>query len=240
MKSKKNKKKKFKDLDANLEEYDEEKEKEEINEVLRLLQKTFNYTDDEMTELLNYEFLDEDLRDIDRLVSILLNKDNEFVDEDKKEKEEETEKENIPNEKKKKSQLKEFLESIDKKFINDENMNNFEEKKADKKPYKVVNFNIKKAKEFLKLNENKKQIDLHGFTLVQSMYIVDKKLESLEEKKIEDSLKEITLIIITGVGHHSPDHKPVLHPNLTIFLKKMKKYTVKGKAEEGNIFVTIY
>ena len=62
----KKKNKKFKDLDYNFEVYDEEKEKEEINEVLRLLQKTFNLSDDEMTELLNYEFGDEDLKDIDK------------------------------------------------------------------------------------------------------------------------------------------------------------------------------
>ena len=48
---------------------------------------------------------------------------------------------------------------------------------------------LKRIAEFLKKNENSKKIDLHGYTLVQSMCIVEKKLESLRVKMIEDNLK---------------------------------------------------
>ena len=99
---------------------------------------------------------------------------------------------------------------------------------------------MKEAKKFLKNNENKTQIDLHGFTLVQSMYIIDQKIMSLYEKKYNENLSEILLTIITGVGHHSPDHKPVLHPQLTKYLKKMKKISVDEKSQKGTIFVKIY
>ena len=246
----KKKNKKFKDLDYNFEEYDEEKEKEEINEVLRLLQKTFNLSDDEMTELLNYEFGDEDLKDIDKLVSILLNiystKEKET---EKKEHPKPANNENINQEKgnkldiESKSKLRDLIYSIKNEQKNNENSIN---KSGDLKPknsnkrIKIVNFNIKKAKEFLKMNENKKEIDLHGYTLVQSMYVIDKKLISLTEKKHNENLKEITLTIITGVGHHSPDHKPVLHPQLTKWLKDIRKISVDEKSQKGAIFVTIY
>ena len=248
-KSKKNKK--YKELDYNIEEYDEEKEKEEINEVLRLLQKTFNLSDDEMTELLNYEFGDEDLKDIDKLVSILLNIYSAKEEEkEKKEKSKPVNNENINQEKENKldieprSKLKDLIYSIQNEQKNNENsINNsddFKPKNSNKRSIKVVNFNVRKAKEFLKMNENKKEIDLHGFTLVQSMYIVDKKLISLTEKKHNEKLPEITLTIITGVGHHSPDHKPVLHPQLTKWLKEIRKISVDEKSQKGAIFVTIY
>ena len=77
---------------------------------------------------------------------------------------------------------------------------------------------IKQAKEFLKINGNKKVINLHGRTLIQSMYIIDKKLISLTQEKYNENLKEITLKIITGVGHHSKNHQAVLHPQLTKWL----------------------
>jgi len=54
------------------------------------------------------------------------------------------------------------------------------------------------------------------------MYIIDKKLESLTNKKCNENLKEITLTIITGVGHHSPEHKPVLYPQLKKYLKDIR------------------
>jgi DNA-nicking Smr family endonuclease len=248
-KSKKNKK--FKELDYNFEEYDEEKEKEEIDEVLRLLQKTFSLSDDEMTKLLNYDFEDEDLKDIDKLVSILLNIYSAKEEEkEKKEKSKPVNNENINQEKENKldieprSKLKDLIYSIQNEQKNNENsINNsddFKPKNSNKRSIKVVNFNVRKAKEFLKMNENKKEIDLHGFTLVQSMYIVDKKLISLTEKKHNEKLPEITLTIITGVGHHSPDHKPVLHPQLTKYLKDIRKISVDEKSQKGVIFVTIY
>ena len=247
----KKKNKKFKDLDYNFEVYDEEKEKEEINEVLRLLQKTFNLSDDEMTELLNYEFGDEDLKDIDKLVSILLNiYSTKEKEKEKKESPKPANNENINQEKgnkldiESKSKLWDLIYSIKNEQKNNENSINksddFKPKNPNKRAIKIVNFNIKKAKEFLKMNENKKEIDLHGYTLVQSMYIIDKKLISLTEKKHNENLKEITLTIITGVGHHSPDHKPVLHPQLTKWLKDIRKISVDEKSQKGAIFVTIY
>ncbi len=191
MKKKNKKNKKFQDFDYNLEEYDEEKEKEEIDEVLRLLQKTFSLSDDEMTSLLNYEFEDEDLKDIDKLVSILLNVYSK-QDEEKKEPQKPTNNENINQEKVNKldnepmTKLKELIYSIEKeKKIDDKIYEDYTpNRNTNNKPIKVLNFNMKKAKEFLKINENKKEIDLHGFTLVQSMYIVDKMLTSLTEKNI--------------------------------------------------------
>ena len=182
-----------------------------------------------MTELLNYDFVDEDLKDIDKLVSILLNKLNieeENEEEKGKESSKSVENENISKKEGNKleivksSKLRDLLNSIDNenKFSENDINNINEDKKTkvkNKKTINVFNFNIKKAKEFLKMNENKKQIDLHGFTLVQSMYIVEKKLISLKDKKNEDNLKEITLNIITGVGNNSPGHKPILYPNLT-------------------------
>ena len=71
---KKGKKNKFKDSDIKIEEYDEQKEKEERDEILKLLKESFSLTDDEMTELLNYYFEDDDLDDIDKLINIILNK----------------------------------------------------------------------------------------------------------------------------------------------------------------------
>ena len=89
-------------------------------------------------------------------------------------------------------------------------------------------------------NKNKTEIDLHGKRLIESMYIVYHKIISLKEKKSEECLKEITLTIITGVGNHSIGHQPVLHPNLTKWLKAKRKYKVDEKSRAGHIFVTIY
>ena len=92
--SKKGKKRKYIDLDQNIGEYDEEQEKKDIDKTLEFIQTTFSLTDDEMTDLLNYEFLDEDLRDFDRLASILIDRqEKEREEEEKKEKEKEKEKE---------------------------------------------------------------------------------------------------------------------------------------------------
>jgi len=247
MKKKNKKNKKFKELDYNFEEYDEEKEKEEIDEVLRLLQKTFSLSDDEMTKLLNYDFEDEDLKDIDRLVSILLNIYSK-KEEEKKEPKKPANNENINQEKGNKldieprTKLQDLIYSIEHEQKNNENKidDDYKPKNLNHRPIKVVNFNVKKAKEFLKVNGTKTEIDLHGFTLVQSMYIIDKKLESLTDKKCNEKLQKITLTIITGVGNHSPDHKPVLHPQLTKYLKDIRKISVDEKSQQGAIFVTIY
>ena len=246
--SKKGKKRKYIDLDQNIGEYDEEQEKKDIDKTLEFIQTTFSLTDDEMTDLLNYEFLDEDLRDFDRLASILIDRqEKQREEEEKKEKEKEKKEQVISEEKKdiskeegKKSKLREYLESIDKKDDNkDDNMKNKIVKHKNKSPIKG-NFSIKEAEEFLKSIKNKNEIDLHGKRLVESMYIVHNKIISLKQKKSEGSLKEITLTIITGVGYHSVGGKPVLHPNLTKWLKGERKYKVDEKSRAGHIFVTIY
>jgi len=246
--SKKGKKRKYIDLDQNIGEYDEEQEKKDIDKTLEFIQTTFSLTDDEMTDLLNYEFLDEDLRDFDRLASILIDRqEKQREEEEKREKEKEKKEQVISEEKKdiskeegKKSKLREYLESIDKKDDNkDDNKKNKIVKDKNKSPIKG-NFSIKEAEEFLKSIKNKNEIDLHGKRLVESMYIVHNKINSLKQKKSEDCLKEITLTIITGVGYHSEGGKPVLHPNLTKWLKCERKYKVDEKSRAGHIFVTIY
>ena len=141
--SKKGKKRKYIDFDQNIGEYDEEQEKKDIDKTLEFIQTTFSLTDDEMTDLLNYEFLDEDLRDFDRLASILIDRQEKQreEEEEKKEKEKEKKEQVISEEKKdiskedgKKSKLKEYLESIDKKDdYNDDNM----KKKIKKESIKI-------------------------------------------------------------------------------------------------------
>ena len=249
--SKKGKKRKYIDLDQNIGEYDEEQEKKDIDKTLEFIQTTFSLTDDEMTDLLNYEFLDEDLRDFDRLASILIDRqEKQREEEEKKEKEKEKKEQviseevnkDISKEEGKKSKLKEYLESIDKKDdYKDDNMKSKNKKGKHKNKYLIKkDFNIEKAEEFLKSTKNKTEIDLHEKRLFESMYIVENKINSLKQKKSEECLKEITLTIITGVGYHSPGGKPVLHPNLTKWLKAKRKYKVDEKSRAGHIFVTIY
>ena len=97
----------------------------------------------------------------------------------------------------------------------------------------------------MKENKNSKAIDLHGFTLAESIYIVEQKLKLLEEKKNYDNLPNISMTIITGKGQHSQERKAVLHPKLTIYLKGLRrqnKYKLKvdEKSDEGAIYVTIF
>ena len=207
---------------------------------------TFSLTNDEMNDLLNYDFLDEDLRDFDRLASILIERqEKEREEEEKKEKEKEKknqiiseESKDISKEEGKKSKLREYLESIDKK----DDIKDTDKKKTKHKTNNLFEgkFNIKKADEFLESSKNKTEINLHHKNLIESMYIVHNKIISLKVKKSEECLKEITLTIITGVGNHSIGHQPVLHPNLTKWLKNERKYKVDEKSCPGNIFVTIY
>ena len=203
-----------------------------------------------MTDLLNYEFLDEDLRDFDRLASILIERqEKEREEKERKEKEKEKKEKNISEENKdiskeegKKSKLRKYLESIEKKDDTEDDIKNNEDKMTKHKiMYSIKrNFNIREAKEFLKLNKNKIEIDLHGKKLLESMYIIEQQLISLEEKRSDECLKEITLAIVTGVGNHSVGRKPILHPNLTKWLKNKRIYKVDEKSRAGHIFVTIY
>ena len=53
------------------------------------------------------------------------------------------------------------------------------------------------------------------------------------------------MTIITGKGLHSQEHKAVLHPKLSVYLKGLRrqnKYKLKvdEKSDEGAIFVTIF
>ena len=250
---KKNKKNKFKEFNYKIEEYDEEKEKEEKNEILKLLKDTFSLTDNEMEVLLNYYFEDDDLDDIDKLFEILLTKyyKQEFKDdeEDEDDKDIDESKEKIEEKNEldinKRSNLRDLLFSIKcEKKLNENSIHSYnEDKKPNNKRKKLSNFDLKKTKEFLEENGNSKTIDLHGCTLAQSLYIVEKKIESLKDLMFYDNLKEITLTIITGIGNHSPEHKAVLKPKVTEWLriiKRNKKYKLISKSTEGHITVTIY
>ena len=89
-------------------------------------------------------------------------------------------------------------------------------------------------------NRRSNEIDLHGLNLKESKYIIEHKIEALKEKKIDNNLKSISLIIITGAGTHSAGHRPVLYPNLFSWLKGKDKLSVQGDLSEGKIFITIY
>lgn len=246
---KKNKKNKYKDLDYNIEEYDEEKEQKERDEILKLIKESFSLTNDEMNELINF-YLDDDKYDIDEIVSILLNRFYKNKDEDEEEDEKEISNENKINEEKNKldivkiSNLRDLFYSL--KFDKNDDNSSIEDKKTEikkKKLSNLSNFDLKATNEFLKQNENSNKIDLHGKTLIQSMYIIENKIKSLKEKKIYDNLREIKLEIITGKGDHSQGKKAVLKPNLTIWLKRIKRrkqLTVESKSGEGYIIITIH
>ena len=246
-KNKKKNKKKFKEFDLKIEEYDEEKEKEEKDEMLRLLKNTFSLTDDEMTELLNF-VEEEDYDDIDKFISILLNLFS--IPEDEEDKEDKEISNSISNNEekkepviKKKTKLTELLESAKNEIINNEDNITTKPEKQKTKMNLCSCLDLKRITGFLKKNGNSKKIDLHGYTLVQSMCIVEKKLESLREKMIEDNLKEITLEIVTGIGNNSPGHKAILKPKITQWLKLINRdnnFSVNSPVDEGWIMVTIY
>ena len=282
---KKNKKKKFKDFDFNMEEYDENKEKEERNEMLKLLEHTFSLNDEEMNTFINF-VEEQDFEDIDNLISILLDlfcisepeheedvkeKDIPNITDNKEEKKEpvvqnktklselleekkepviknETKFGELLEEKKEpiiknKTKLAELLESVKNKIIKNE----ISDKDKPKKPKSKINLcsclDLKRIKNFLKENGNNKKVDLHGYTLIQSMCIIEKKLKALREKISYDNLKEITLEIITGIGNHSPGHKAILKPKITSWLKLINrdnKFRVESPIDKGWILVTIY
>ena len=92
--------------------------------------------------------------------------------------------------------------------------------------------------EFLEEHKNSLQIDLHGFRLKESLSIVKIKIKELQDKIFDENLKKLDLTIITGRGNKSWRHQPILHPNITIYLKKRHEFTVK--TDQGVIYVTIY
>ena len=99
-----------------------------------------------------------------------------------------------------------------------------------------------KIQQFAQNNENRNnnEIDLHGLNVQESKYIIDAKIKSLKQKKIENNLKSISLNIITGRGSHSMGHIPVLFSNLIEWLRKKEKISPKGDLDKGIIFVTIF
>ena len=101
---------------------------------------------------------------------------------------------------------------------------------------KYRKYNEYKVLEFLEQNKYKQRIDLHGFKLSESMIIVKKKLEEMEEI-VRESKVEKLLIIVTGRGNHSPGNKPVLRPNILRWLKS-KNYNVNER-DPGALYVLI-
>ena len=99
---------------------------------------------------------------------------------------------------------------------------------------KTKKFDEKKVLEFIEKNKNKNRIDLHGFHLSESMFIVKNKLEIME-KIVKKTKGKKFLIIVTGRGKHSPRNKPVLRPNILRYLKS-RNYNVK-EGDPGALYV---
>ena len=123
------------------------------------------------------------------------------------------EKNNIDNNNNKFNELK---SSLNKKIRGD---------KKDKVKYRK--YDEYKVLEFLEKNKNKQRIDLHGFKLSESMIIVKKKIEEMENL-VKTIKYEKILIIVTGRGKYSPGNKPVLRPNILRWLKR-NNYSVNEK-----------
>ena len=152
-----------------------------------------------------------------------------------------------------------ILEEIEKQESNKKDSNNIKEedfmtvrknKKKDfikaldnaqkEKTINSFNFNKNKVEQFIDKNINNKTIDLHGFTLSESIYILKKIITNYKDKIIYDNLPNKDLTIITGRGLHSPGRIAVLHPNLTKWLKNIDKIKVDEKSDPGVIYITIY
>ena len=108
--------------------------------------------------------------------------------------------------------------------------------KKGKGKHKYRKYNEYKVLEFLEKNKGKQRIDLHGFKLSESMIIVKKKIEEMEN--LVRTIKcEKLLIIVTGRGNHSPGNKPILRPNILRWLKR-NDYSVNEK-DPGALYVLI-
>ena len=127
------------------------------------------------------------------------------------------------------------------KIINNFNDDNFkkvkrkEKNNINKKP-KYREYDDDKVFEFLEKNKNKNRIDLHGFKLSESMFIVKEKLEQMEMNVKEMGGPQL-LIIVTGRGNHSKGGKPVLRPNILRWLKR-NNYDVNER-DPGALYVVI-
>ena len=133
-------------------------------------------------------------------------------------------------------------ENDNKNKINN-NLNNDNFKKVKRKEKNNINkkpkyreYDDDKVFEFLEKNKNKNRIDLHGFKLSESMFIVKEKLEQMEMNVKEMGGSQL-LIIVTGRGNHSKGGKPVLRPNILRWLKR-NNYDVNER-DPGALYVVI-
>ena len=123
-------------------------------------------------------------------------------------------------------------------YLNDDNFKKIKrktKKNLNNKP-KYINYDDGKVFEFLEKNKNKNRIDLHGFKLSESMFIVKEKLEQME-KIVKEKGGPQLLIIVTGRGNHSPGGKPILRPNILRWIKR-NKYDVNEK-DPGALYALI-
>ena len=123
-------------------------------------------------------------------------------------------------------------------YLNDDNFKKIKrktKKNLNNKP-KYINYDDDKVFEFLETNKNKNRIDLHGFKLSESMFVVKEKLEEME-KIVREKGGSKLLIIVTGRGNHSPGGKPILRPNILRWIKR-NKYDVNEK-DPGALYVLI-
>ena len=192
-------------------EKDNEKDNEKIDEdVIKFLIELapFNTKEEIEQKLKQFNF------DLDKVISSLL------VELDS----------NVPNENDNNNQINNNL--------NDNNLIKVKRQKKknknDKPKYRK--YDDDKVFEFLEKNKNKNRIDLHGFKLSESIFIVKEKLEQMEIIANETK-KQLLLIIVTGRGNHSPGGKPVLRPNILRWLKR-NNYNVNER-DPGALYVLI-
>ena len=88
-------------------------------------------------------------------------------------------------------------------------------------------------------NKNEHVIDLHGLSLEESKMIIKKKFKTLSKKKELEDIDKIILVIITGVGKHSKNYKPVLLPGLISWIENKSNYRFKVDENNGIIRVII-
>ena len=204
---------------------EKEKEKDEDDNVLNFLIELapFNTVEEIEEKIILYNF------DYDKVIASLL--DNYKSDSNTNQESDDKNKFNdlknsLNNHKKERRRRREKKEKKEKndKIEKDEGERRY--RKYDE--YKVL--------EFLEKNKFKQRIDLHGFKLSESMIIVKKKLEEMEQIVKENKVEKL-LIIVTGRGNHSPGNKPVLRPNILRWLKS-KNYDVKEN-DPGALYVLI-
>ncbi len=88
-------------------------------------------------------------------------------------------------------------------------------------------------------NKNEYYIDLHGLSLEESKMIINKIFKTLSNKKEKDNIKNMTLVIIVGVGKHSKNNKPILLPGLISWLEIKNNYRFKVDNSNGIIRISL-